>query len=103
MNYSTNSNLGYRLKTGKRKIEEPISERLDDAQRPGGGLGGAAERRGKMIDNNGRQKGFPVSASPKSVLCFLSCQTKKGRPPAGTGSLITKQSKIFGCCLKPIT
>ena len=49
-----------------------------------------------MIDNNGRQKGFLVSASPKSVLCFLSCRTKKGRLPAGTGSLIMKQPRITG-------
>ena len=32
---------GIRLsKNSLRKIEEPVSERLDDAQRPGGGLGG---------------------------------------------------------------
>ena len=29
--------------------------------------------------------GAPI-APPESVLCFLSCRPKKGRPPAGTGT-----------------
>ena len=79
-----NHNLGYRLKTGKQKIEEPISERLDDAQRPGGGLGGGRLKGGvKCLNATAARKAFRSAPPPSRFFASFLADPRKEGPRQG--------------------